>query len=567
MTMSGRQPSASYASTGGRAPAEVRMGEEGTSFDSATSPSFGLRRICSLIADCLDASAVVIRDSVSFQVLVAHGLKRLDGTGHELLREELQDPLGTCIGTLEVVGPALIGPRAKRILQSFAHLVESELARAPEDDPALGDLKCPTTGLLTRAVAFRRMDGLLERAASQNFEVALVIADIADFNAINSAFGRSVGDFILGQAAERLQKIAPREALSFRLQGDQFGIVLSVQDRGVEIESLISSLATGFEAPIRVQDRDVVLHLVFGTAVYPHRAGSASELLDRALIALRRAQDQRSGAEIFTTELEARLVREVAVEQRLRTALSERALTVAYQPKISLASGEIRSMEALARWTDAELNFVSPAEFIPAAERAGLIVDLGQQVLETALEDVMKVRVEQPTFSVSVNVAAAQLLRDDFVSGVLAALKRASAPADALELEVVETSLIEDIDRAASIIEALQSHGVAFSIDDFGTGYSSLAYLRRLPVHTLKIDRDFVRVITQSERDTALVHSIISMAHVLGFEVVAEGVETETQAKILRELGCDAGQGYLWAKPSPIEELIAQLEQHQPLLP
>lgn len=456
-------------------------------------------------------------------------------------------------------------PQIEQVIERFARVVESTIRQSPPATPFDIELeRCSLTGLLNRSTGLGVLERSLAEARVSGAAIALIIADIADFNAINSAFGRTTGDKILRAAAQRVADIAPDSTTVFRLNGDQFGMILQTDSpNGSDVETIIGNISQGFAEPVRAEEREVVLCFVFGTAFFPHRANSTPELIDRAILALRRAQERRSGAEVFTTELEERLIRDVAVEQRLRSALGTHSITVAYQPKILLHDGSIYSIEALARWIDDELGFVSPGEFIPAAERSGLIVDLGSQVLKTALNDIVSLREHHPHLTVSVNVAAAQLQRDEFVDEVLSALEETGTPAEALELEVVETSLIENIDRARQIVTKLRTHGITFSIDDFGTGYSSLAYLRQLPVQTLKIDREFVGVITDAPRDAALVESIISMAHVLNFKVVAEGVETEEQAKLLQQFNCDAGQGYLWAKPLPIDALRTKLAEAQ----
>lgn len=547
------------------------MGGEAEPSMPARGPTELLRRICTAALDAFEAQCVAleVRDEPKPMVASAgcwpHGPKP---PGLELSILLPNDGTGPQT-ELRIFGvPDAIGQeRSLRLLDSFARLAAEPMRSylGPTDILCAGGVdRCPLTGLLARGVALERLDGRLALAARSQREVALIIADIADFNAINSAFGRETGDAVLREAALRIERIAPTSSLTFRLQGDQFGVVLDVEDRATDIEGLLSALATGFIEPVCAGSAEVALHLVLGTAIYPHRAATAAELVDRAILALRRAQERRSGAEVFTNELEERLVREVAVEQRLRAALIEHSVTVAYQPKVRLDTKEIYSLEALARWHDEELGFVSPAEFIPAAEHVGLIDELGHQVLETALKDLAELRHHRPELTVSVNLAADQLRRPDLVEEVCALLEATGVPPQNLELEVVETSIIERLDEAIGIIEALRARGVRFSIDDFGTGYSSLAYLRRLPVDVLKVDRGFVSSLTDSGRNAALMESIVSMAHVLAFEVVAEGVETEQQAELLLGMQCDAGQGYLWARPMPIHELEALLLSHRP---
>ncbi len=479
----------------------------------------------------------------------------------------LHGPLGRPVGALVVLDqrPRTFDEREISILIRFSALAEQELARdyreaVAQRQAVRPDERCATTGLLARGPGLDRLHHRLASARASGVALALVVADIADFHAINSAFGRESGDRVLEAAAKRLASAVPAEALVFRLQGDQFAVGLELpEDVGGALEGLLSALSTAFSEPLLVVGREVGLHIVFGTALFPSKATTATDLLDRAYLALRRAQEQQTSAEVFTAELEERLVREVAVEHGLRLALAERRLQVAYQPKVDLEMGTISSVEALCRWNDPDLGTVSPAEFIPAAERTGLVVELGRQVLETALLDGLALRAHCPEFTVSVNVAAAQLQDPGFVSDVLRLLEATGAPPDLLELEVVETSVIENIELAIKVIESLRSRGVAFAIDDFGTGYSSLAYLHRLPVQTLKIDRGFISNMTSSPRDAALVRSIVSMSHALDYLVVAEGVETETQADMLRGFGCDFGQGYLFARPAPIAETRALL--------
>ena len=480
----------------------------------------------------------------------------------------LQSASGLPLGTLTVLdrNPRTFGPRERKLLETLGELVQAELYRPPGRVqpfmPGLETARCGLTGLHTRQSALPLLNEMLEDAAHQGHRLALVIADIADFKAINSAFGRDAGDWILRQAAQRLVVVSPNDGMVFRFQGDQFALAVPLADSGsrARLEDVIGGLAKAMEAPIDLDGHPVSLHLVFGTAVYPNRASNTPELLDRAILALRRAQEQHTAAEVFTTDLEDRWVREVTIEQTLRAGLAEGRVAVVYQPKVNLRTGRICSLEALCRLSDPDRGPISPSDFIPAAERTGLIYQLGGHVLRTALADVQRLRNHIPGLSVSVNVSAAQLRQTSFATEVEALLEASGAPAEALELEVVETSVIENMDRAAAMMRRLRARGVAFSLDDFGTGYSSLAYLHRLPVDSLKIDRSFVQNMTESQRDAALVASIISMAQVLEFRVVAEGVETEEQARMLSSFGCDVGQGFLWARPMSLEPLLEKLK-------
>jgi diguanylate cyclase (GGDEF)-like protein len=479
----------------------------------------------------------------------------------------IRGPQGLPVGAVAVFddAPRPLGEREIRLLEGFAELVTTELGREgvrTAEVPAEPCDLCSLTRLPKKPAGMNQLEAMLERAAASDAGVALVIADIVDFHAINSAFGRGEGDAILRRAAALIAATSPAEALVFRIGGDQFAVAFPFEGPPADaVDSVVGALSASFSAPMRSGATEVALQLALGTAVFPDRAATAGELLDRAFLALRRGQERRTLAEVFTSELEERLVRDVTVEQGLRSALAREELSVGYQPKIDLRTGAIRSFEALCRWRDPDLGSVSPAEFIPAAERTGLIVELGQQVLRAAARDVLRLRERVPDLSVSVNVAAAQLQEEHFVERVLDVLDRLGCPPEALELEVVESVVIEQLDRAAAAIARLRERGVHFSLDDFGTGYSSLAYLHRLPVETIKIDRSFVSNMRRSERDAALVQSIVSMARVLGYAVVAEGVETREEALALCEFGCDFGQGYLWSPAVPLERALDLLGQ------
>jgi EAL domain-containing protein (putative c-di-GMP-specific phosphodiesterase class I) len=300
-----------------------------------------------------------------------------------------------------------------------------------------------------------------------------------------------------------------------------------------------------------------------GIAEFPTDAGDAESLFSNAETALRRA---RAGEDFvfYEPQMTERAAEKLELENRLRLAVERSEFVLHYQPKLDLATRRITGVEALIRWQNPELGLVPPAQFIPLLEETGLIGQVGAWALAQALEDQDRWRsLGRATPRISVNVSPVELRRPDFVAGVTKALARATAPA--IDLEITESLLMEDVERSVEKLKALRESGVGAAIDDFGTGYSSLGYLARLPVQALKIDRSFIITMLDNRDVMTLVSTIISLSHALRLRVVAEGVDSEAQAKALYLLRCDEVQGYLFCKPLPFDEIGRMLESHQDL--
>jgi diguanylate cyclase (GGDEF)-like protein len=417
----------------------------------------------------------------------------------------------------------------------------------------------PLTQLGNRALLRERMESMMERARRFGTCFAMHVIDLDHFKEINDVHGHPVGDKVLIEIAERVGRATRGVDVVVRLGGDEFAVLqdLSVHgetaDAGVLAERLITALAK----PIVVQDVEMITGCSVGVSIYPNDGSSPEDLMRNADLALYRAKhDGRGRYAFFTESLGAHAVRAGQMKTNLRRSAIERSLSLSYQPKIDLKSGDMLGMEALARWYHPDHGNVSPAEFIPIAERGGLIGLIGEFVLEEACLMAAHWREQgMPGFTIAVNLSPVQFKVHNVVAVVDAALRNAGLPAEALELEVTESILMSDAEDTRRMLRDLQERGVSIAIDDFGTGYSSLTYLRKLAAKTLKIDRSFVQRCSNRQEDEQIVRAIIGLAHDLDMQVVAEGVETIAQLSTLQKLRCDSAQGYLVAKPLDPEEL------------
>ncbi len=436
---------------------------------------------------------------------------------------------------------------------------ETEELAAWPGDPAGHDA---VTGLPDRRILLRSAEAVLERAAARGRGVAVALLALDRFQRIDDWLGRSVGDEVLRQVAERLLDTTTDDDLVGRGSGDEFIVLLNDLGRGRSAAALADRLLHAVREPVHVQGYELSLTATLGLSRFPDDATDAATLLRYAGIALHRGKARRPGRlERFTPELKEAVERRGDVERRLRRALGAGELMLHYQPKVALRDRRTTGVEALIRWKRAD-GMVSPGQFLPVAEESELIVPIGTWVLHESCRQMKAwrdrgVRLE----SVSVNVSALQFARPDFVGTVARTLEAARLEPRHLELEVTETSLMDDVDSAAERLSALRKLGVRVSVDDFGTGYSSLAYLQKLPVDVLKIDRSFVKDLDAAgaarDHAHALAQAITGLGHNLGMRVLAEGVETEAQLDALVALGCDDVQGFYFSKPLPADQVEA----------
>jgi diguanylate cyclase (GGDEF)-like protein/PAS domain S-box-containing protein len=405
------------------------------------------------------------------------------------------------------------------------------------------------TGLPNRALFHERLKMQLEDAARKNERVALKIVDIERFKTINDTMGRQAGDALLAEVAKRVQQGTPATRWFARLEADHFAVVMPGLSGAAEVaRQTEQSFAEVFGVPFAVGKGELRIGARMGIALFPDDAAEADALLRNAEAALKKAKTVGERYLFYTEEMTARTAEKLGLESRLREALEKDQFTLHYQPKYEADGKTMAGMEALIRWQSPELGLVPPMHFIPLLEETGLILDVGIWVLQQAARD-HRAWVEQGLNPprIAVNVSAIQLRRHDFVETVKRAIDDCAATG--IDLEITESLVMEDIHVSIDKLNAVRRLGIGIAIDDFGTGYSSLFYLARLPVQTLKIDRSFLVGMIGDQTAMTLVETIISLAHSLHLKVVAEGVETQAQAEVLRKLGCDQMQGYLFSRP------------------
>jgi len=418
----------------------------------------------------------------------------------------------------------------------------------------------PVTGLANRTLFGERLAQLIGSARDDGRKLAVAVVELEKVAVVNDTLGRLAGDALVAQMGERLHGWMPDASRLARVSADRFAVVLAGLKQESDVgRSLEELLRRCLAEPFRLEGADFRLTLNAGIALFPGDAASSEVLLRNAEAAAARA---RTGAEpylFYAEEMTTRIAQQLAMENRLRTALAKGEFELHYQPKVDVAHRRIVAVEALIRWRSPELGLVFPAQFIPLLEESGMILEVGAWALKQAVLDHrhwLALLADAPR--VAVNVSVSQLHRRDFVAVVKEAIGSGTL-APAIDLEITESLLMEDIEASIGKLAAVRDLGLNVFIDDFGTGYSSLGYLARLPIHALKIDRSFIVAMLDAPDAMTLVATIVTLAHSLGLTVVAEGVEAEEQAQVLKALGCDQMQGYLVGRPVCRDEMTALL--------
>ncbi|MFH8222836.1 putative bifunctional diguanylate cyclase/phosphodiesterase [Streptomyces sp. NPDC018057] len=428
------------------------------------------------------------------------------------------------------------------------------IARARAEE----QLRDPLTGLPNRQWLLERIWTALDDAERIGARAALMLIDLDRFRSVNDTLGHLAGDRLLLQIADRLRQALPRGAEAARLGGDEFAVLLPVADSTTSATRIARGLVTTLSSPLDLDGLTLVLEASAGVAVFPDHALDAEGMLRRADVAMYQAKRDRTGVEAYESKRDSNTPDRLGLLGDLRRALDAHEVQLHYQPKVRF-DGQVAGLEALVRWVHPERGKVPPDEFIAIAESSGLMPHLTEYVLETALAQVAAWRAQGLFVPVAVNVSPRDVHTPGFAGSVAARLARHGVPAGALQLEITEHVLLEDPQRAADTLAGLTAHGVKMSLDDFGTGYSSLVHLRRLPVSELKIDRSFVARLAVDTEDAEIVRCTVDLAHSLGLLVVAEGVEDDETWERLRDLRCDAVQGWLVAAAMPPEETTAWL--------
>ncbi len=423
------------------------------------------------------------------------------------------------------------------------------------------------TGLPNRALLSERLARAIVRARRQDRRVAVLFLDLDRFKDINDSLGHAAGDRILKAAAARLLATVGAADTVARLGGDEFTVVLEDVEDLQTVEHTARKLIAAFVEPLEIGDRhDVTISPSIGISLYPDNGLVPTDLLKFADTAMYQAKAAgRNTFQFYTETMDVEARRRATIAGALRKALDRGELRLVYQPRLSLADGRISGVEALLRWHSPELGDVPPSVFVPLAEESGQILRLGEWVLREACMTLQRWRQQGLNeLAMAVNVSVLQLLRGNMPELVKTVLAECAVPAARLELELTESMVMANAEQTLAALEALRRCGVSLAIDDFGTGYSSLVYLKRLPIDMLKIDKEFIGDLTRDPDDEAITATVITMAHSLGLNVIAEGVETEQQLAYLREQGCDEIQGYWLSPPLDAHRCLAFLRTWEP---
>ena len=417
------------------------------------------------------------------------------------------------------------------------------------------------TGLPNRNMFLGELDRTIARARRHATAFAVFFIDLDRFKNINDTLGHDAGDELLKTMAARLRGAVRESDLVARLGGDEFVVLLEGEADAADLSTIAHKLLAAIGEPITIQGCSFLVTGSIGIGLYPGDGEDAAELLKHADAAMYLAKDRgKNNVQFYTSDLAELAARQFEVESALRFALTRGELLLHFQPKIDIASGRMLGVEALVRWNHPTRGLVPPGDFIPLAEERGLIVPIGRWVIQAAGRQIRDWR--DAGFSpppVAVNLSARQFANDRLIGDLGDAFSRYDVAPGQLEVELTESVLMSDPERAKQVLEQLHAMGVKISIDDFGTGYSSLSYLKRFPAQAVKIDRSFISGLPSDGDDTAITHAVIAMAHSLGLNVVAEGVETAAQLALLHKLGCDEAQGFLLGRPMPAADLAARL--------
>lgn len=463
--------------------------------------------------------------------------------------------------TLSILGITLLVSMLDARLQARTSVLASSLAEANRELAQLA-LHDNLTRLPNRILLEDRLDQAINKATREKSQFALMFMDLDGFKAVNDAFGHHIGDNLLIAVTERMTEKMQGHYTLARLGGDEFVLLIEIDDPN-DAATVAAELVKSIDAPFEISRYELVVSLSIGIAVYPDDGVDERELLFNADAAMYHTKNNgRNGYNFFQPSMNTIAQNQLQLINDLWLAQDHHQLRLFYQPKYCAPQGPILGFEALLRWQHPERGLLSPDIFLPLAEKTGLIVSIGNWVINEALRQLRVWHLQgHDDWSVAVNLSALQFEQSSLIETVLQALDRHQIPAELLTLEVTETTAMRDPDESVRILTALTRLGVKASIDDFGTGYSSLLYLKRLPASELKIDRAFVNELQSETEDATIVSAIVALAQSLNLKVVAEGVETEEQQAFLTGLGCNTLQGYLLGRPVPAEK-VSELKNY-----
>ena len=418
----------------------------------------------------------------------------------------------------------------------------------------------PLTRLPNRALFQDRLAQEVGRARRADNNTAVLLLDLDRFKTINDTLGHGAGDKLLVEVAHRL-KVRTRESDTIaRLGGDEFVLIVSALRYKDDAAAIAEQLLEVLKPPFQIAEHELHVSASIGIAIFPEDGDDGTTLMQNADMALYRAKELgRDNYQLFETKLNQRAMERLVLERDLGRAIHDQEFILRYQPQYDLKTGQMRGVEALVRWQQGD-QIVSPARFIPIAEECGLIVPLGRWVIEEATRACVEFNKQSSDpLRLCVNVSALQIQRPNFANEVSEILQASGLPPDRLVVELTESALMQKPEQGSYAMEQLQQMGVRIAMDDFGTGHSSLNYVSVLPISMLKIDRSFVLNCTKRKTDASILAAIVTMGHAMGLKVLAEGVETEEQATMLREQGCDEVQGFLYSRPISKDRLMQLL--------
>ena len=403
------------------------------------------------------------------------------------------------------------------------------------------------------------MDKALHKAQASATNVAVMLIDIDNFKMVNDNYGHLIGDQFLVEFANILRSAIDKKHLIGRLSGDEFVVIIDNDKSADEIARFARNIIDQFNKPITIDQRQFFLTPSIGISMFPDNGKAGDELLRTADVAMYVAKKERNTFKFYSREMDAHSRNLHTVGNELRTALEQNEFVLHYHPQIDLQTGRLVKMEALLRWNHPERGLVSPAEIIPIAEETGMILPIGEWVLNTACRQAREFMDSGINpFCMCINISMLQFKQPELPETIITAIREYDLDPNLFELEITESIAMENADLTIRQLNKIRSMGVRVAIDDFGTGYSSLSHLKHLPISTLKIDRGFIKDILTDRYDSVLIKAILALANSLNLEVVAEGIETEEQRSYLSKLGCQIGQGFLFCKPLPGDLLIPQ---------
>nr|CRH05146.1 Putative diguanylate cyclase/phosphodiesterase with PAS/PAC sensor(S) [Candidatus Magnetococcus massalia] len=421
----------------------------------------------------------------------------------------------------------------------------------------------PLTGLPTRPVLTDRLIQVLGHSQRSGEKVALVLIGIDGFRKVNDSLGHEAGDTILRVLSHRFQALLRVGDTVARMGSDEFGFIIRDVRTTQSVLMVIRKIQDALKEPLPVGESDVSFTACMGISVSPEDSAEAETLLRYANASLSRAKSNGvNNFTFFTHAMEQNAAKRLALEGRLRKAIDNDELTLFYQPKISCKSQQIEGFEALVRWITPDNEIISPGDFIPIAEDTGLIIPLGNWVIDRVCRDIIVLEEANfPAVLLSANLSPRQFQQEDLMKVIDDALTRHKVDPKRLELEITESSVMGDVESASQMLMQMVERNIQIALDDFGTGYSSLAYLKRFPFHTLKVDRAFIRTVESDPADQAILHAIVTLAQNLGLKIVAEGVENEDQRKFVSQAGCDMIQGFFYSRPLNLQTIMQQWDQ------